>query len=412
VRYAAGLFERHDDRVIRHIYLSNTFVASETVTSAAPGSPTRAYYLNDRHGTIVLATDAAGSIIQNQRYTPFGLALSGGGALDRYLGRERDSETGLLSLGARYYAPALGRFISPDWYVLENPSKPGRLPQSFNVYSYAINNPLVFKDPSGMWFFIALIVAFAVGFVAGTIYGLAKGQGWKSLLTGLETGLTTAAGFALGAGAGYLAGAGLTAIGLGPSAMTMAGIGGAMGGLNGLLSGAHGIYDWEHPSGWLAFVADSTWGLLGTSLGNFVQIFNIISGAKYRDDLSRRQNRNVYEGGFYIAKDDAFTQGNVISNAGLGTSNVDLNLINNHESLHILQNRIFGPIFQAVYIAWMVGGFIVGSVFWLFHTDHSYGDIVETAAYFDNPWEYWAYSNQHYWQPTGQKGFDPIIAWG
>src|SRR5262249_17859185 len=34
VRYAAGLFERHDDRVIRHIYLSNTFVASETVTSA------------------------------------------------------------------------------------------------------------------------------------------------------------------------------------------------------------------------------------------------------------------------------------------------------------------------------------------------------------------------------------------
>ena len=34
------------------------------------------------------------------------------------------------------------------------------------------------------------------------------------------------------------------------------------------------------------------------------------------------------------------------------------------------------------------------------------------AAYFDNPWGYWAYSNQGYWQPKGQKGFDPIIAWG
>jgi hypothetical protein len=185
-----------------------------------------------------------------------------------------------------------------------------------------------------------------------------------------------------------------------------------MGGLNGLLSGARGIYDWEHPSGYLAFFADSTWGLLGTSLGNVGQICNIIGGAKFRDDLSHRQNRNVYENGIYIAKDDAFTQGNVISNAIAGGKTIDLDLINNHESLHILQNRIFGPIFHVVYVVWIIGGAIVGSIFWLFHTDHSYGDIVETAAYFDNPWEYWAYSNQGYWQPKGQKGFDPIIAWG
>ena len=118
----------------------------------------------------------------------------------------RDAETGLIHLGARYYAPAIGRFVSPDWYILEDPRKPARIPQSFNVYSYAVNNPLVFRDPSGMWFFVALIVAFVVGFVVGTIYGLAKGQGWGSLLTGLETGLTTAIGFGLGAGAGFLLG--------------------------------------------------------------------------------------------------------------------------------------------------------------------------------------------------------------
>jgi RHS repeat-associated protein len=412
IRYAAGLFERHDASVIRHIYLGSTLVASETVAAGGPGIPAVAYYLSDRHGTILLAMDAAGSVIMTQRYTPFGLALAAASALDRYLGRERDGETGLLQLGTRYYAPSLGRFISPDWYVLENPSKPGRLPQAFNVYSYAVNNPLIFKDPSGMWFFIALAAAFVIGFLVGTIYGLIKGQGWGSLLTGLETGLLAAGGFALGAGAGGVAGAGLTAAGLGPTAMTMAGIGGAMGGLNGILSGMHGIYDWEHPGGWRAFLADSTWGLLGTSIGNFVQIFNIISGAKYRDDLSRRQNRNVYEGGFYLAKNDAFTQGNVISNAAAGGSSIDMGLINNHESLHILQNRIFGPIFQVVYVTWAVGGLIVGSVFWLFNTDHSYGSLVETAAYFDNPWEYWAYSNQGIWPPAGQPGFDPIIAWG
>ena len=104
-----------------------------------------------------------------------------------------------------------------------------------------------------------------------------------------------------------------------------------MGGLNGLLSGMRGIYDWEHPSGYLAFLADSTWGLLGTSLGNIVQICNIIGGAKFRDDLSHRQNRNVYENGIYIAKDDAFTQGNVISNAIAGGKTIDMDLINNHE---------------------------------------------------------------------------------
>jgi len=186
------------------------------------------------------------------------------------------------------------------------------------------------------------------------------------------------AGFALGAGAGFLLGSAI-----GGGAIALAGIGGVMGGLNGMLSGMHGIYDWEHPGGWFAFLSDSTWGLLGTSLGNIVQVMNMVSGAKYRDDLSRRQNRNVYEGGFYIMKDDAFTQGNVISNAGLGGKGVDMNLIDNHESIHILQNRIFGPLFQVVYVVWLVGGFIVGSVFWLFHTDHKWGDIVETAAYFD-----------------------------
>jgi RHS repeat-associated protein len=381
-------------------------VASETVPDAAPAATL--YYLGDRHGSVVLATDSAGAPVQVQRYTAFGLAQSAG-SLDRYLGRIRDAETGLIHLGARYYAPAIGRFLSPDWYVLEDPRKPARIPQSFNVYSYAVNNPLVFRDPSGMWFFIALIVAF----VAGTIYGLAKGQGWGSLLTGLETGLTTAIGFGLGAGAGFLLGSALGGIGLTGLGTTLAGVGGAMGGLNGLLSGARGIYDWEHLSGYLAFFADSTWGLLGTSLGNVVQICNIIGGAKFRDDLSHRQNRNVYENGIYIAKDDAFTQGNVISNAIAGGKTIDLGLINNHESLHILQNRIFGPIFQVVHVVWMIGGAIVGSIFWLFHMDHKYGDIVETAAYFDNPWEYWAYSNQGYWQPKGQKGgFDPIIAWG
>ena len=287
VRYAGQLFEQHDDSAVRHIYLGGSLVASETAAAGAPGTPSTAFYLSDRHGTVVLAVDDAGSVIQAQRYTPFGLALAGGGALDLYLGRPSDQETGLLHLGARYYAPWLGRFVSPDWYVLENPSRPGRLPQGFNLYSYAVNNPLIFSDPSGLWFFLALGLAFAGGFIVGTIYGLAEGQGWGSLLTGLETGLLVAGGFALGAGTGYGLGAGLAYLGWGGSttlAVTTI-TGGAAGGLNGLYSGVHGVYNWRSFGGYVAFLDDSTWSLLGTALGDITETINILSGAKYRADL-------------------------------------------------------------------------------------------------------------------------------
>jgi hypothetical protein len=48
--------------------------------------------------------------------------------------------------GARFYDGALGRFISPDTIVPE----PGD-PQALNRYSYVLNNPLRYTDPTGMF---------------------------------------------------------------------------------------------------------------------------------------------------------------------------------------------------------------------------------------------------------------------
>jgi RHS repeat-associated protein len=410
VHYATGLFEQHGDHAIRHVFLGKQLVASERVEA---GADSRAYYLGDHHGTVLLATDAVGAILHNQRYSPFGASLDATTALDRYLGRERDRETGLVQFGARYYAPAFGRFVSPDWYVLENPKLAARIPQAFNIYSYAINNPLTFKDPSGLFIFIvagiiaaivtiaaiATIAAFAVGFVAGLVYGLANGQGWDSLLTALETALTTTVGMWLGGITGFLVG--------GPVGLV---IGAIMGGMNGLISGMTGIYNWASIDGWFAFLSDSTWGLLGTSLGNIVHIINLFySDSNYRTDLSRRQNRHVYEGGFALKSDFAFTQGNVISNASQGGGPINASFIANHEELHIWQSRIFGPLFQLTYVAWAVGGFIVGSIVWLFNTDEDWGSLVETAAYYDNPFEYWAYKNDSNWPPSGAN---PLLTWG
>jgi RHS repeat-associated protein len=69
----------------------------------------------------------------------------------RYTGKERDTESGLDYMTARYYAPTMGRFMSPDWS--SNPiSIPfARLdnPQTLNLYGYVGNNPLRYFDPYG-----------------------------------------------------------------------------------------------------------------------------------------------------------------------------------------------------------------------------------------------------------------------
>jgi RHS repeat-associated protein len=64
----------------------------------------------------------------------------------RFTGKERDAETGLDYFGARYMSAAQGRFTSPDApFVDQNPADP----QSWNLYGYVRNSPLVGIDPDG-----------------------------------------------------------------------------------------------------------------------------------------------------------------------------------------------------------------------------------------------------------------------
>ncbi|MBK8129277.1 MAG: RHS repeat-associated core domain-containing protein [bacterium] len=53
-------------------------------------------------------------------------------------------ELGLLYYNARFYAPGLGRFLSAD-SIVPNPTNP----QSLNRYSYVLNSPVNFTDPTG-----------------------------------------------------------------------------------------------------------------------------------------------------------------------------------------------------------------------------------------------------------------------
>jgi RHS repeat-associated protein len=66
---------------------------------------------------------------------------------NKFTGKERDSESGLDNFEARYYGSSLGRFMSPD---PDNTGADLLAPQSWNAYSYVLNNPLNAIDPTGL----------------------------------------------------------------------------------------------------------------------------------------------------------------------------------------------------------------------------------------------------------------------
>jgi len=76
----------------------------------------------------------------------------------KFTGQRLDG-TGLYYYGARYYDPSIGRFISPDVYVQNFTN-----PQTLNRYTYALNNPLRYTDPTGWWTFG---IGFNLNFGAG-----------------------------------------------------------------------------------------------------------------------------------------------------------------------------------------------------------------------------------------------------
>jgi RHS repeat-associated protein len=91
-------------------------------------------------------TDANGSQIGNTvKYLPFGQARATVNVpTDKLFTGQRLDQTGLYYYNARYYDPTIGRFISAD-SIIPHPANP----QSFNRYSYCLNNPLKYIDPSG-----------------------------------------------------------------------------------------------------------------------------------------------------------------------------------------------------------------------------------------------------------------------
>ena len=183
-----------------------------------------------------------------------------------------------------------------------------------------------------------------------------------------------------------------------------------VGAVNGAVSGARRVYDWRTSRGIAAFVLDSTWAL-GTTAGGLVchAVARLQGDAGYADDLSRRQNRHVYARGFRVRRGFAITLGNVVNGGGDLTRARRRKLVTDHEDVHIWQSRAFGPAYPVLYGGWMAGAAVAASLSWpLGRRDIPFARYVEALAYYLNPFEWWAYSRDAHWPPSGMA---PGIGW-
>ena len=102
------------------------------------------YLIEDALGSVRLVTGSTASSVFSSNYKPYGLNYGQLGSSEfMYTGKQNDPVTGFYFYGARFYYPAISRFISEDT------SSGSTSPLSLNRYSYVEDNPVSFNDPTG-----------------------------------------------------------------------------------------------------------------------------------------------------------------------------------------------------------------------------------------------------------------------
>ena len=163
----------------------------------------------------------------------------------------------------------------------------------------------------------------------------------------------------------------------------------------------------RRPTGPVAFVLDSTWASLLTAAALVTHAVAAVQPARggYLADLSRRANRHVYVRGFRLRRGFLITIGNTVHGAGERAtwSPRRRRVVTDHEDVHVWQGRWFGPLFPLLYGGWLLAGGAAGAVVWaIARRGEPFTRVVETCAYYANPFEWWAYSRDGYWPPAQQ----------
>lgn len=152
--YADGAYEvENNNGTITTTLRVGSYVQKKTGTTT-----TEEYHLFDHLDSADVITDANGALRSRMAFDALGNRLqdgfasvdstsAGSDSYKGYTGHDMLDHLGLVHMGGRVYDPDSGRFLSADLFV----QAPGNS-QSYNRYSYVLNNPLSLVDPSGyLW---------------------------------------------------------------------------------------------------------------------------------------------------------------------------------------------------------------------------------------------------------------------
>ena len=163
VVYVGSLYERRTrfgspDELVHHIAAGGTVAIHTIYDDNLPATDKTRYLHRDHLGSVESITGETGAVVQRLSFDAHGKRrLADWTAGDPagpdaetprgFTGHEHLDSVGLIHMNGRVYDPVLGRFVSADPHVQAPDAT-----QSFNRYSYVVNNPLSYTDPSGFFF--------------------------------------------------------------------------------------------------------------------------------------------------------------------------------------------------------------------------------------------------------------------
>lgn len=148
------------------------------------------YFLTDHLGSTNGLADSSGNLVEFATYDAFGNMTGNLSTRYQFTGREFDNATGLHYYRARWYDSKLGRFISEDPIGFNG--------GDVNLYGYVANNPMYWRDPSGLH--IGGITGGGSAWLGAVVGGGATGGSMIGYSSDDGIGASTSGGYFLGPG--------------------------------------------------------------------------------------------------------------------------------------------------------------------------------------------------------------------
>ena len=269
------------------------------------------YVLTDHLGSWEKVLDENKNTVQQTHFDPWGNRMSHTAWASPqtqvsfpfsrgFTGHEHYDRFGIVNANARLYDPAIGRFFSPDPFV-QMPD----FTQSFNRYSYCMNNPVMYSDPDGESFTAAILI---IGTVVGMYTGGVLANNSKNPLEWDYSSKTTW---------GYMIGGGLTGLASAGAGLAVAATDIAFCNTLGMIASSmvNSAGTWLYTDGKTDFTINfgiasynltkKEWGYIGKENYyhklDYLAYYNEVQNAKY-NGLSLYQFRQVINSCYYNAR--------------------------------------------------------------------------------------------------------------